>query len=508
MNIVWFKRDLRITDHIPLVEASKTASPTLLLYIFEPILLSNPHYSLRHWRFVWESLQDIRRNIHAINPSLQLLIVQGDALVIFQKIHALHSIQSIFSHQETGLEVTFERDKVIQKWTKSLQINWLEFQTNGVIRGIKNRDTWVKHWHTYMHDSVKNPVISEIIPLPDFSAIHQLRDEFPVHLDIETEAKKQKQMGGSQKANLYLESFLWERSIAYSSSLSKPQASRRHLSRLSPYIAWGNISVREVYQRYLIVKNQIPHTKQLDNFASRLRWHCHFIQKFETEYELEFFATNRAYDEVTWQENEAHLIAWKEGKTGFPLVDACMRCLHETGYINFRMRALLVSFLCHVLFQNWRNGVTHLAHLFLDFEPGIHYPQFQMQAAVTGLNTIRIYNPIKQSKEHDSDGSFIRKWVPELAACNTAYVHCPWEMSFAEQQRAKCILGENYPFPIIDLENALKKAKDALYTLKKSSQVKENNPAILEKHVVPNGTKKEKKEKKKRKTNALPLFNE
>lgn len=504
MNIVWFKRDLRITDHAPLLEASKTATPTILLYIFEPILLENPHYDLRHWQFVWESLQDMQREIQDVNPTQKLLILQGDAAEILQKIHEILPIQCIFSHQETGLAVTFERDKCIKKWTKNKAIEWQEFQSNGIIRGLKNRENWARDWHTYMHDSLKNPKLDCLSSSPSFTKLEKLTELFPVKIPFHTNTKKQMQLGGRKQANRYLESFLWERSIAYSSSLSKPQASRRHLSRLSPYIAWGNLSVREVYQRYLEVKKQVPHAKQLDNFASRLRWHCHFIQKFETEYKLEFYATNRAYDDVVWQENEAHLTAWKEGKTGFPLVDACMRCLHETGYINFRMRALLVSFLCHVLYQNWRNGVTHLANLFLDFEPGIHYPQFQMQAAVTGLNTIRIYNPIKQSKEHDPDGSFIRRWVPELAACNTAYVHCPWEMSPEEQQKAKCLLGNDYPMPIVDLENALKKAKDTLYTFKKSSQVKENNPAILRKHVVPNATKMS----KKRKHMAWTLFSE
>ncbi|MFN3590248.1 MAG: deoxyribodipyrimidine photo-lyase/cryptochrome family protein, partial [Spirosomataceae bacterium] len=469
--------------------------------------LENPHYSHRHWHFVWESLQDIQREIQLINPKQKVLIAQGDALTIFQKIHEIHPIQFIFSHQETGLSISFERDKSVKKWTKNKNIQWLEFQSNGIVRGCKDRENWVKDWHTFMHDSLKNPNLTHLSPPSSFFELNKLGSEFPVDIPLPVVPKKQVQVGGQSKAKRYLESFLWERSIAYSSSLSKPQASRQHLSRLSPYIAWGNLSIREIYQRYLEIKKHVSHAKQLDNFASRLRWHCHFIQKFETEYQLEFYATNRAYEEVHWQENEAHLLAWKEGKTGFPLIDACMRCLHETGYINFRMRALLVSFLCHVLYQNWRNGVTHLAQLFLDFEPGIHYPQFQMQAAVTGLNTIRIYNPIKQSKDHDPDGSFIRKWVPELAACNTAYVHCPWEMSILEQEKAKCLLGKHYPLPIVDLESALKNAKDSLYSFKKSRQVKENNPTILKKHIVPNTLNREKKRKKRIHT-TLTLFNE
>lgn len=509
INILWFKRDLRLRDHTPLQAALSENRPLMLLYFFEPSLIAEPHYAERHWRFIWESLQDL--NAQLSKYQIEIRILHSEVLPIFQEIQDKIGIHKIFSHEETGLGITYNRDKQITHFCKENNVQWVEYQCNGVFRGRKNRENWVKDWHVFMNapqakmDEIvleQSGSISEKVIFQVEYVCNNLVDSiFSKFTDIFSNSSKKRndffQPGGEYFAHRYQQSFLEDRAKNYSKSLSKPLESRKGCSRLSPYIAWGCLSIRQVYQAELEAGKANPSLKwQLSNFGSRLRWHCHFIQKFEMEDRMEFENLNHGYDTMMVSENQVHFKAWAEGKTGFPLVDACMRCLHATGYINFRMRAMLVSFLTHQLFHHWKEGSYHLARLFLDFEPGIHYPQFQMQAGVTGINTVRIYNPIKQSQEHDPEGVFIREWVPEMLNCPKEFTHEPWKMTAMEQEIYNFHLGKDYPFPIIDYEKNTKIAKERIWGQRKREEVKKEKAGILEKHTIQT---KERVVRKKRK---------
>ena len=480
INIVWLKRDLRLEDNEAIFNALASGKRTLLLYAFETILKDDNHYSERHWNFIKESIVDL--NEHLKPYESKVFAVEADMTSVINQLMEHYTIRDIYSHQETGILVTYNRDKLFKRFCKNNLITWHENINNGVQRGLKDRDLWTKKCNEYfeIEPLAFSPSDNQLLTIQEIEALEM----YSTTPSLETPTDVSFQKGGRTLGLKYLESFLNKRYINYMYHISKPELARTGCSRISPYIAWGNLSIREVYRKAYLLKKTSSNKKPLEAFMSRLRWQSHFIQKFEMEHTMENESINKGFQKLKKDLSEQYQTAWKTGQTGYPLIDACMRCLNETGYLNFRMRALVVSFLTHNLWQPWQAASKHLSQQYLDFEPGIHFPQLQMQAGETGTNLLRIYNPIKNSLEHDPEASFIKKWVPELKDLDTPFAHEPYLMTEMEQQLYDFHLGKDYPYPIVDMEKTRRRASDTLWNLRKNKKVREESLRILKKHTL------------------------
>jgi deoxyribodipyrimidine photo-lyase len=468
MRIVWFKRDLRIHDHAPLAQAAASGAPVLPLYIIEPELWRQPEMAGRHFAFLDEALADLDAALGRLGARLVLRV--GEAVAVLADLHARHGIEAIHAHEETGLLWTYARDRAVRGWARRAGVAVIEHRQHGVWRALHDRRGWAGRWQGMMRAT---PVVAPVA----LRAAGLRSDEMPdaAALGLPPDPCPDRQRGGRAEAVGLLRSFLAERGRPYRAAMATPIAGAEACSRLSPHLALGSLSMREAFgaaeraRARWRADGNAAFAASLASFVSRLHWHCHFIQKLEDEPAIERRALHPAYRDFRpiGADHEAIVAAWVAGRTGFPFLDACMRSLAATGWLNFRMRAMAMAFVSHHLAQDWRRPAQALARLFTDFEPGIHYPQAQMQSGVTGTNTARIYNPVKQGHDQDPQAVFIARWVPELAALPAPFRHEPWRAPAALLAAHGVRLGQDYPERLVDHETAAREAREAVYGLRR-----------------------------------------
>ncbi|MCH2227577.1 MAG: deoxyribodipyrimidine photo-lyase [Candidatus Caenarcaniphilales bacterium] len=484
ISLVWLKRDLRLSDHEPIFRAIEAGLPVFIFYSFEPDITMSADWSEFHESFIYDSLLDMELRLRDLNKRLYVFEEAIEDLIV--KLEQKFQIQNVFSHQEVGNAISYERDLRMKDFFQYRNINWTECELNGVMRGLKNRKSWNSKFLAKLkvRDYDFDLAALNTVNLSNYEMAQMLLEfknlsfrQIKPFLKIDF---SQVLHGGETLAKAFMRSFFEGRFQNYNKHISKPSLAQESCSRLAPYLSWGNLSLKQVFNAYQCKYNASEDSwekRNLSAFKSRLFWRSHFIQKFETESEMEFQNQNPAFNYIRTEDNHELIESFENGMTGFPLVDASMRCLRATGYINFRMRAMLASFFTHILWQDWRCISDYLASVFLDYEPGIHYPQLQMQAGTTGVNTIRIYNPFLQCERQDPDALFVRKWIPELQDTPTELIHR------VRKPGEQLLFFKNYLDPIVDYESSYRRAKEDLWAVKNSPEAKYYKQKILDTHV-------------------------
>jgi deoxyribodipyrimidine photo-lyase len=484
-HLVWFKRDLRIHDHAPLSEAAQ-AGPVVGLFVFEPELWTAPDADRQHWDFLLATLSELRVRLE--RRGIPLLLRTGRCPDVFDALWAAQPFAGLWAHAETGNALSYARDRRVRAWATGRAVPFRELPSGGVQRRLLSRDGWAEQWDATMRVPLRRPprqsphaltIERGVIPPPSAVGVRAWAARDPVPA------------AGERAAHHSLQEFLTTRGVDYRRAMSSPVTGPAACSRLSAHLAFGSLSGRQCWQAAQRRRAELSAERGADgrwlgvisSFTSRLAWRDHFMQKLEDQPSIEFEDFVPAFRGVRPLLPDAErLAAWNEGRTGLPFVDACMRMLRATGWLNFRMRAMLVSVATFPLWLDWRAVAQALAPHFLDYEPGIHYSQVQMQSGTTGINTIRVYNPIKQGLEHDPTGDFVRRWVPELAGIVGADVHTPWAMPPMLRDLAGLRLGRDYPAPIVDPVVATREAKARFFAWRASAAVQSQAQAVLVRH--------------------------
>jgi deoxyribodipyrimidine photo-lyase len=517
--LYWLKRDFRLADNPALTAALANFEQVVAVFILEPSAIAAPETSALHLHAQCDAFNGLRRQISQRGGTLGL--VHAEAVTTLDRLYTAQPFGALVSHMEVGGNRTYDRDRAVARWCARRRVAWREHRQIAVVRGKLDRDRRQQDWKDFMHQPAL-PVPSDLervgvpaaygtivqtftgpdrpapasapqasdLPAPDrwmpSPNLLGTRTAGPLRPDqlgmpLTDEQEMYIQPVNCRAAETTLRSFHAARAIHYSKGMSSPNSAFYNCSRLSVHFAWGTMSVRTAYQRTnarIASLRGRPDAwsktlaRNLRSFLSRLHWHDHFTQRLETEVEMEHRPLNPNFWELELPNDPGQLNAWKSGRTGWPMVDACIRCMATTGYINFRMRAMLTSVATHTLHLDFRSIDKVMARLYTDYEPGIHLAQLQMQAGMVGINTLRTYSPDKQLLDHDPHCTFVHRWVPELR---------PFSAREIKSRKPGQPLGD-YPSPPADRVARSKQYKQWLGDLKYRPGGREVTDAVMAKH--------------------------
>ena len=459
-DIIILNRNLRLLDNAALYYGS-LKSNFIVIYLYDVDYWKANGKSSRQLKFSNDCLEELDEDLKKLNSKIN--VFNGSFYDLGKWIETNYNDFSI--HINHCTDVNYFREG-FDNFKENFKNKITVYDDFGLQLNNFDRDTWSKNWNHIMNSDLlgvpKPSNNKDRLNLIGFS-------NFKNEISCEFSGLSNIQEGGTSKAKELLETFLDQRCKGYRIKMSSPSQSENSCSRLSPHFTYGSISIRQVYQQLNKMLPELNNKKDLYSFKKRLYWHCHFVQKLHTEPELEFYSMHRMCDDLRPEYDHEIIEKWIEGETGFPFLDACMKFLNENGWINFRMRAMIMSFASYNLWQPWQKTSPRLAELFTDYEPGIHISQVQMQSGVTGINLPRIYSIAKQSMDQDPDAVWTKNLLPQLKDFDPKLIH-------------NAELNASYIPQIVDLKTSAKFARDQIWGIRKSIEFKNEARKVYLKH--------------------------
>ena len=442
--LVWHRDDLRPSDNAALAAAA-TDGRAHPVFVFDPHFYESPAVCDSRIAFLHESLRELDAAYGERGGTLTYR--HGDPREVLTTLLDGTAIDRIYLNATTTTGYARERDEAIVEW-QAVSL----FDDDAIVREGPSRADWQSQAEAYFERSPHDPpdtVGSMLDAGPTLGEISARYDLSP--------AKQRQYRGGCESAQRRLDAFT--DSIGdYIGGISAPAEAERRTSHLSAYLKFGCLSPRQAHQ---YVQHNGDHARAVELFTSRLFWNRHFTQKLADDPAARYRAVNPVFRGMNRETHDPELArAWKAGETGFPMVDASMRALRETGWLNFRMRAMCASFFTYILRCWWKVGADWFYRHLIDADPAINYQQWQMQSGLVGVHPLRIYNPRKQVRENDPDGEYINTYVPELADMPVTFLDEPEKAPLSVQEEHDVHIGEDYPYPVVDFEQRRQEARE------------------------------------------------
>jgi len=469
-GIVWIREDFRIENNAALSFATQNHKYVIALYIYNETDYNNKREAQKWW--LSKSLEAFKKDL--ISYKINLQILKGEELNIFSKIKKNDNV-SIYWNKIYEPDVISKGKKIRDHFLKN-KINFKYFKgniLNEYQEVTKNDGTPFKVFTPFWRNAEQ--VYLNSIPIKDYKIkkLNTTKSFFKNTIEPKNILPKKNWFKKFEKywnvselqSKKILKNHLDNKIENYGTSRDIP--SIEGTSKLSPYIKHGQIHVATIWKKCAELKSKnIGYRKYINELGWREFSHS-LINYFP-----EFLNGNfrKEFDNFPWVKNDKFLKAWKKGMTGYPIVDAGMRELYETGWMHNRIRMVVGSFLVKHLRINWIEGEKHFRNCLLDFNKANNVAQWQWVAGcgADAAPYFRIFNPILQGEKFDKDGLYVKKWVPELCKVPIKFIHKPWEMEFKFQEAIQTIIGKNYPKPIVVHEEARKAALNAFQSLKKN----------------------------------------